>query len=108
MSYEDSCVYTNYYHHYCYHFTAGEFLPRRLGLRNTLTALFRGVRPPNECPVYDTKRSAGELPVMLEFYGMWNISSLPSLPGPIWPGVVTPERVLFMGQVELNCMLMLT
>ena len=33
--------------------------------------LCRGVRlsPPNECPGYDTKRSDGEAPVMLEFWG---------------------------------------
>ena len=26
---------------------------------------------------------------------------LPSLPGPLWPGVVTPDRILSMGQIEL-------
>ena len=26
---------------------------------------------------------------------------LPLLPGPIWPGVVAPDRVLSMGQIEL-------
>ena len=30
-----------------------------------------GVRPPtNECPVYDTKQSDGEVPVMLELWGI--------------------------------------
>ena len=33
--------------------------------------------------------------------------SLPSLPGPLWPGMVAPERVLSMGQIELNCVLKL-
>ena len=43
-----------------------------------------GVRPPpNECPVYDTKQSDGEVPVMLELCGMQSIPSLPSLPGPL-------------------------
>ena len=32
---------------------------------------------------------------------------LPSLPYPLWPGVVAPDRVLSMGQIELNCVLML-
>ena len=32
---------------------------------------------------------------------------LPSLPGPLWPEEVAPDRVLFMGQIELNCILML-
>ena len=33
--------------------------------------------------------------------------SFKSLLGPIWPGVVGPVRVLSMGQIELNCVLML-
>ena len=32
---------------------------------------------------------------------------MPSLPGPFWPKVVVPDRVLSMGQIELNCVLML-
>ena len=31
---------------------------------------------------------------------MWNTPSLPLLPGPLWPGVVVPDRVLSMGQIE--------
>ena len=27
--------------------------------------------------------------------------SLPLLPGPLWPGVVSPDRVLSMDQIEL-------
>ena len=30
-----------------------------------------------------------------------SIPSLPSLPGSLWPGVVAPEKVLFMSQIEL-------
>ena len=59
------------------------------------------------CPGYDTKQSEGEVPVMLELSGMWSTRSLPSLPGWPWPSVVVPDRVLFMGQQELNCVLML-
>ena len=33
--------------------------------------------------------------------------SLPSLPVPHWPEVVALDRVLSMGQIELNCVLML-
>ena len=40
---------------------------------------------------------------MLELWGMWSTRSLPSLPDPFWPGVVAPDRVLSMGQIELNC-----
>ena len=43
---------------------------------------------------------------MLELWGMWNTPSLPSLPGQLWPEVVAPDRVLSMGQRELNCILM--
>ena len=32
--------------------------------------------------------------------------SLPSLPGPLWPGVVVLGKVLSVGQIELNCVLM--
>ena len=61
-----------------------------------------GVRStPNECPGFDTKQSDGEAPVMLELWGMWSTSSLPSLIGPLCLGMVAPDRVLSMGQIEL-------
>ena len=70
--------------------------------------LCRGVRPPpNDFPGYDTKQSDGEVPVMLELWRMWSTPSLPLLPGPLWSRVVAPDRVLSMGQIELNCVLML-
>ena len=70
--------------------------------------LCRRVRPaPNKCSGYDTKQSNGEIPVMLELWGMWSTPSLPSLPGPLWSRVVAPERVLSMGQIEQNGILML-
>ena len=59
--------------------------------------LCRGVRRPNECPGYDTKQSDGEVPAMLELWGMQSTPLLPSLPGPLWPGVVVPDRALSMG-----------
>ena len=49
----------------------------------------------------------GEVPVMLELWEMQSIPLLSSLPGLLWPGVVTPDCVLSMGQIELNCVLML-
>ena len=74
----------------------------RLGLQNSLTAsLQMGKTPsPNECPGYDTKQSDGEA-LVLEFWGMWSSSSLPSLPGPLWPGVLASDRVLSMSQIEV-------
>ena len=38
---------------------------------------------------------------------MWSNPSLPSLAGSLWPGVAAPDRVLSMGQIELNWVLML-
>ena len=46
----------------------------------------------NECPGYDTKQSDGDVPVMLELWGMRGTPLLPSLPGPFWPGVVAPDK----------------
>ena len=79
------------------------------GLRNTLTDLHlcRRARASNECSVYDTKQCDGDVPVMLELWGMQSISSLLSLPGRLWPGVVASDRVLSMGHIELNCVVML-
>ena len=62
-----------------------------------ITLLCRKVRPPNECPEYDTKQSDGEVPVMLGLWGMQNTPSLPLFPGTLWPGVVAPDRALSMG-----------
>ena len=44
---------------------------------------------------------------MLEVWGMQSFPSLPSFPGVLWPGVVAPERIRSMGQIELNCVLTL-
>ena len=69
----------------------------------------KGVRPSphSECLEYNTKQSDSEGSVMLELWGMQRIPSLPSLPAPLWPWVVTTDRVLSMGQIEQNCILML-
>ena len=42
----------------------------------------------NECPVYDTKQSDGEAPVMLD---LWGMQSTPSLPSLLWTRVVAPD-----------------
>ena len=63
------------------------------GCRIHLLLLYRGVRPPsNECPGYDTNQSDGEVPVILEFWGIRSTLSLQSLPGPLWPEVVVPDK----------------
>ena len=59
-----------------------------------------GKTPINECTGYEFKQSDGEAPVMLDLWGIWWAPSLPSLSGPLWSGVVTPKRILSMGQIE--------
>ena len=54
---------------------------------------------------YDTKQSDEEVPVMLEFWGMRSTPSFLSLPGSLWPEVVAPDRLLFMGWIELTAYL---
>ena len=39
---------------------------------------------------------------MLELWGMRSAPLLLSLPDPLWPGVVVPDRILPMGQIELS------
>ena len=69
--------------------------PSQLGVQDT--PLQRGKTPPSkECPIMTLKQSDGEVSVMLELWGMQSTPSLPSLPGPLWPGVVAPD-----GQIEL-------
>ena len=55
-----------------------------------------GLDSPNECPVYGTKQSDGEDPVMLETWGIRSTLWLPSLPGSLRLGVVAPDEVLSM------------
>ena len=85
------------------------FYPVCWGCRIHRLLFCRRLRPPlhhNECPDYDIKQCDGELPVTLELWGMLSTPSLPSLPGSLWPGVVVPDRVLSMGQIEPSCVLM--
>ena len=49
------------------------------------------------------KQSDGTASVMLEHWGTRSTSSLLLLPGPLWPGVVAPNNVLSIGQIELTC-----
>ena len=66
-----------------------------------------GQNSPNECPKFDTKQSDGEAPLMLELCGMWSTHLLPLLLRPLWTGMVTLDRVLHMGKIELNSEVML-
>ena len=78
------------------------------GCRIHRLLLCRGVRPPhNECPGFDTKQSDGEAPAMLELWGMRSTPSLQLLPGPLWPGVVAPDKDPIYGLNRINSILML-
>ena len=65
---------------------------------------------PNDCPVYDTKQSDGELPVMLELWRIRNTPSLPSLLGPLsrsgstWKALIYRSNwtVGFLNSVQTN------
>ena len=72
-----------------------------------ISQLVGAVDPPNECLGYGTKQSDSEVPVMLGLRKMQSTPSLPSLLGSHWSGVVAPDRVLSVGQMELKCVLML-
>ena len=52
---------------------------------------------PHESPGYDTKRSDGVVSVILELWKMQSTPSLPLLPGPLWSGMVVPDRALSIG-----------
>ena len=62
------------------------------GCRIHRLLLYRGIRPSNDCPRYDTKQYDDEVPVMLQRRGMQSTPSLPSLPGPLLLGVVAPDK----------------
>ena len=71
-----------------------------LGVENIDCISAEGEDFPNKCPRYDIKQSDDEATIMLELWGMWRTSSLPSLSSPLWPGMVALDRVLSMGQIE--------
>ena len=79
------------------------YCPVGCGRRIHRQLLCRGIRPPHiRVPRYKTKQSDAEAPVMLELWVMRSTHSLPSLPDPLYPGLVAPDRVLSTGQIELN------
>ena len=57
--------------------------------------------PPMSILDNDIKQSGGKAPAVLELWGMRSIPSLLLLPGPLWSGLVAPDRVRPMGQIEL-------
>ena len=87
----------------CY---TNSFSPVGWGCRIHTLLLCSGVRLPQRVS-YNTKQSDCEVPVMLKIWGIQSTPVLPSLPGPLWLKIVAPDRILSMGKIELNCILML-
>ena len=50
----------------------------------------------NECSGYGIKPSYG----VLDIWGMWSTLSLSLLPDPLCPGLIAPDRVLSIVQIE--------
>ena len=76
----------------------------------SLVTLAQRIRPSSKQTsflIYDTKQFDREAAIMLQIWGMRLTILLPFLPGPLLPSVIAPDRVLSMGQIELNCVLML-
>ena len=72
--------------------------PNRLGLQNTPTASLQIGKTPSISVQDMTLNNV----MATEHWGMHSTSSLPSLQGPLWTGVVAPDRVLSMDLIELN------
>ena len=70
------------------------------GVEYTNCIFAEGYNSRNKCPDYDIKPSHGET-LALKIWRMLNTPSMPLLQGPLWPGVVAPDRVLSMGQKEV-------
>ena len=67
----------------------------------------RGIRLSQWVSWYDTKQSDGKVPVMLELWRKWINPSYLLLPDQLWSRVKASDRVLPVGQIELNCLFML-
>ena len=59
---------------------------------------------PNECPGCDTKQSDGDVPVMLELWGMRSAPSSPLLPVPLWLRMVAPDKgpIYWLNRTKLH------
>ena len=56
---------------------------------------------------YETQKSDGEVQIMLEVLGIRTTPLFPSIPGQLRLGGAVPDYVFSLGQIELNCLLML-
>ena len=78
--------------------------PSRVGLQNTLiVSLVQRSKTYPTSVLIGHKKSDGEAPVMLKLWGMQCTPSLLLLPGPLWPGVVGPDRIVFHIETMYLC-----
>ena len=105
ISYDDNHYTTGTSLQYMHICTSGENHPETsqvaVAVEYTDCISAEGKDSPIEFPDYDTKQSNGKAPVTLELWEMQSTLSLPLLPGSLWPGMVSPDWVLSMGQIEL-------
>ena len=78
--------------------------PVSWGCRTHWLYFCREVRLPQWVSYYETKPSDGEAPKVLELWEMQSTPLSSSLLGPLWLGVVTPDRGLSMRHIELICL----
>ena len=76
---------------------------RQLGIFGNFSNQFFKIHPAQSTGtveyIYDIKKYGGEALIME--WGMWNNSSLPSLPGLLGPWMVALDRVLSVGRIEV-------
>ena len=77
-------------------------LPSWLRLQNTQTASRQRDKTQPSMNALDMT-----LNNLMVIWGMQSTPSIPLLPGLLWPRVVALDRVQSMGQIELNCVIML-
>ena len=78
------------------------------GCRIHWLLLCRGVNPPPTSVLdMDTTQSDGEVPAVLQLWGIRSTPSLPSLPDQLWPRVVVPDKGPIYGLNRTNSILML-
>ena len=83
-------------------------LPSQLLLKNTPTASLQGGKTPSPMSVLDMTENN----LMVRFQKCWRLENAGYLfiaiaPSFLWPGVVASDKALSMGQLELNCELIL-
>ena len=94
----------------CYIYRIVQFFFCQVSWSCRILFLCQGVgllSPPNVCPVYDTKQFVADVPIMQKLLGMQSTPLFPSVPVPLWPEMAETDRVLSLGKIGLNFVLLL-